>query len=712
MTPTNLLHEVLPQASLNALGWTLLHSVWQGALIAILLAVLLRLMHRHSAATRYRVAWTGLMALVVMAAITYYKLYEPVAPPVSIASISGAASTTQVVTGAEVTNAQGFWEKAATQGQTYFEQHLPSIVLLWLLGMVVMGMRLLGGWVYVQRLRSYRVQAVPEAWQQKAEEVGRQLGLKQAAAVAESALVKVPMVIGHLKPLILLPLGTLAGLSTAQIEAILAHELAHVHRKDYLLNLLQSLVETLFFFHPAVWWISDCIRTEREHACDDLAISVCGDSLTYAYALTHLEELLMKNSNPAPRLSMAFSGRRRSLLSRITRLVQQPALRPSFSEGFLAACAVTAGLMVFSASAWANYQTPEAPQPKLQEPVAVQEPAPQKPFLATTLPVDVAATIEEEPEEALTMVQLADDLVIVQNKKGKVVEVYVNGKRVPKSELPKYQDRIERQLKAAKNAKTMSVEETERAMAIANGTLDEVERVSVQAPRPPMAPRQRVAISRGTSVGGGRGVNMVAPVPPVPPVAPVAPSSNKAEDQKRYKQDLKEYERQMEEFQARMEEYDARKQAYLSEYETRVEVNEIRQEDHKARQAANAKRQEDHKRRMEEHAVRMKDHEKRMADHAVRMKEHEERMKKHDAMMKELKSALVSDGLIKSSEADYTFKLDKTGLYVDEKKQSDALYQKYKKIIASATGEDVDMMLKKEGSNFTINTNKSSNSKK
>ncbi|WP_066507111.1 M56 family metallopeptidase [Rufibacter sp. DG15C] len=695
MTPTNLLHEVLPQASLNALGWTLLHSVWQGALLAIILAVLLRLMHRHSAATRYRVAWAGLMALVLMAGITYYKLYEPPLPQAAVSAGSAITSTTLVIAGAETATSQGFWEKVTAQGQAYFDQHLPAIVLLWLLGMVLMGMRLLGGWVYVQRLRSYRVQAVPEAWQQKAMEVGQQLGLTHAVSIAESALIKVPMVIGHLKPLILLPLGTLAGLSTAQIEAILAHELAHVHRKDYLLNLLQSLVETLFFFHPAVWWISDCIRTEREHACDDLAISVCSDSLTYAYALTHLEELLMKNPTTTPRLSMAFSGRRRSLLSRITRLVQQPALRPSFSEGFLAACAVTAGLLVFSATAWANYQqNPEAPQP--QEPLTIQEPAPAKPYVAAAVPVN-SPEPEEELEEALTMVQLDDDLVIVQNKKGKVVEVYVNGKRVPKNELSKYQDRIERQLKAAKNAKTMSSEETERAMAVANGTLDEVERVSVHAPRPPMAPREYISQGRGTSVGG-RGVGMVAPVPPVPPVAPVAPLSGDEEGQKRYKKDLKEYERQMQEFHSRMDEFHSRQETYVA----------AAQGDHKARQADNAKRQEEHKKRMEEHGVRMKEHEKRMADHAVRMKEHDERMKKHDAMMKELKAALLSDGLIKSSEADYTFKLDKTGLYVDEKKQSDAFYQKYKKIISTATGEDVDMMLKKDGSNFTINTNKSS----
>ncbi|WP_192822714.1 M56 family metallopeptidase [Rufibacter sp. LB8] len=356
MTPQNLVFDLLPQAVMHALGWTLLHSLWQGALLAVVLAAVLALMHRHSAATRYYVAGAGLVVLLGLAVITFLQVYEPNGGAYLMNHAEGAAgSVTATVSLPDAEASSGYFASVWAQSQAYFNQHLPAVVALWLLGMVMMGLRLLGGWAYVQRLKTYRTRPVPEAWQHKAQELSRQLGITQLVRVVESAMVKVPLVIGHFKPIVLLPIGALTGLSTAQIEAVLAHELAHVHRRDYLMNLLQSLVETLFFFHPAVWWISDCVRTEREHACDDLAIALCGDSLTYAYALTTLEELTMKKNEKSPRMAMAFSGRRRSLLSRITRVVQKSTLRPSFSEGFLASCAVIAGVLVFSASAWAKY---------------------------------------------------------------------------------------------------------------------------------------------------------------------------------------------------------------------------------------------------------------------------------------------------------------------------------------------------------------------
>ena len=97
--------------------------------------------------------------------------------------------------------------------------------------------------------------------------------------------------IGWLRPVILFPASALTGLSAEQLEALLAHELAHIRRYDYLVNLLQTTVETLFFYHPAVWWVSAQVRQEREHCCDDLAVAACGDVLTYARALTALEQL-------------------------------------------------------------------------------------------------------------------------------------------------------------------------------------------------------------------------------------------------------------------------------------------------------------------------------------------------------------------------------------------------------------------------------------
>ncbi|WP_205501467.1 M56 family metallopeptidase [Rufibacter psychrotolerans] len=678
MTPQTLIYDVVPEAVARALGWTLLHSLWQGALLALLLAVLLRLMHRHTAAVRYRVAWGGLMAMLTVALMTFSRLYVPEAGP-----LEGAAAFTAAEGGAQVTTVHLFsvqapsrWETLVTQGQAYFEQHLPAVVLLWLVGMLLMGLRLLGGWVYVQRLRSYRVSPVPAAWTVKAQELGRQLGMTTAVKMAESALVQVPMVIGHFKPLVLLPLGTLAGLSGAQVEAILAHELAHVHRRDYLLNLLQSVMETLFFFHPAVWWMSDCIRTEREHACDDLALSICGDSLTYAYALTNLEEIMLKKNSTSPRLAVAFSGRRRSLLGRIARLVQQPAVRPSFSEGFLTSCAVVAGLLIFSASASANY-TAAAQEEKTSPPALAKPPV-------SAAPLDSL----DESEEELSLQQLDDDLVIVKNKKGKVVELYVNGRRVPKSEMGKYQDQIDRQLAAAKQGKPLrDPEELAQARRRVDASLRRLETDDYLMPPPPPAPRApRAPMPRGERFRGE-----VPPVAPVPPVPPVPPVSDDKKEQKAYERSMKEYQERMKAFEARMEEFRARQEAFMAQNPGRMREHEDRMREH-------AHRMEEHTRRQAEHAVRMREHE-------VRRAEHEERMKKHEAMMKELKAALQADGFLKSADDDYEFEINKNGLFINDQKQSEALFEKYKKLMQKASGEDVDVMLQKDGANFRIRNN-------
>ncbi|WP_066830365.1 M56 family metallopeptidase [Rufibacter ruber] len=684
MNPQHLIHDVLPQEVLHALGWTLLHSLWQGALIALLLAALLGLMHRHTAATRYHVAWAGLVALLLVSGVTFFQLYEPAkgaaAAPATVGATAGAAFSQPVAQAQPM----GILEKVWAQGQAYFDQHLPLVVTLWLLGMLILGLKVLGGWVYVQRLRSYRTRAVSEVWQQKTRELGRQLGIGQLVTVAESAMVQVPMVIGHFKPLILFPLGALTGLSTAQVEAILAHELAHVRRKDYLLNLLQTMVETLFFFHPAVWWISDCARTEREHACDDLALALCGDSLTYAYALTHLEEMMMKKNGASPRLAVAFSGRRRTLLSRITRLVQKSTLRPTFSEGFLASCAVIAGVLVFSASAWAN-----EPVQNTQAQGQAREEAPAVPQGTTAT---AASAMVEQMEEGFTLQQLADGLIIVQNKKGKVVEVYVNGQRVPKDELGKYQDRIEQQLAVARQGKTLRNEaEVEQALQHVEASLGALEENTSMPPAPsaPLPPVPGVAMAPAPPTPPGAHATSLlrAPVPPVPPVPPVAPLPDDEEANRRYQQSMKKYEGRMKEYHAKMEEYHARQQEFAAKLE-----------------ASQASRSGEHKQRLAEHSERMKDHNKRMAEHAARMKEHEERMKKHNAMVEALKAALVEDGLIKSADDNYEFTMDKTGLTVNGQKQPDATFEKYKKIMQQATGEDVEKMFKKDGASFKINS--------
>jgi GWxTD domain-containing protein len=171
------------------------------------------------------------------------------------------------------------------------------------------------GFLSVQRLRQRGVCYAPERWQKQLARLSAQLRLSRPILLLESCLADAPMVVGHLRPLILMPAGMLAGLPAAQIEAILLHELAHVRRHDYLVNAVQRLVEGLLFYHPAVWWISRVIRAERENCCDDVVVSISGNAHEYAVALAALEQNRWADREPA----VAATGG--SLVKRIRRLL-------------------------------------------------------------------------------------------------------------------------------------------------------------------------------------------------------------------------------------------------------------------------------------------------------------------------------------------------------------------------------------------------------
>ena len=193
---------------------------------------------------------------------------------------------------------------------------LITVLSLWLLGVACLSVRLFGGWIVARRLARRALGPVTPDIHAMARRIAGRLALERVVRVFESTAVAVPMMVGWLKPVILLPAAALSGLTPDQIEALLAHEMAHVRRHDYLVNLLQSVVETLLFYHPAVWWVSRQVREEREHCCDDLAISVCGDRVAYAAALADLAAMT------TPRLALAASDG--SLAARVRRILGQP----------------------------------------------------------------------------------------------------------------------------------------------------------------------------------------------------------------------------------------------------------------------------------------------------------------------------------------------------------------------------------------------------
>lgn len=468
----NYLPAFIAPELVQALGWTILHSLWQGALVAITLSLLMILLHRHSAKVRYGVATAALAAVLIMAGVTFVRTYRQAQQPILVTSppatlVATAATKNNLpttVAAPETTVRRGI---ILVNFKSYFSKHLPLVVLVWLLGTLMMLLKFLGGLAYIQRLKHYKIYPLGPQWAAQLQAMAQRLEVSKPVRLAESALVKTPLVIGYLKPLILLPLGTIAALSPEQVEAILAHELAHIYRKDYLFNILHALVEILFFFNPAVWWISDYVRIERENCCDDQAIAWCGNPLTYARALTSLENIPL----PTPRLALAFAGKDGSLLGRIKRLVQQPNLTPTFSEGFLAACVMMVGLTVISASASADFRLPE------KMPVAQNKYTPS---------AGVKSQITPSPETDLELkagsytvidsTGKTSDLIIIKNKKGAITELYVDGRKIPRPDIPQFQSLIDQSLANIAQAPLLKPAEKTAALAEIKQSLKELEK--------------------------------------------------------------------------------------------------------------------------------------------------------------------------------------------------------------------------------------------
>jgi beta-lactamase regulating signal transducer with metallopeptidase domain len=201
---------------------------------------------------------------------------------------------------------------------------LSAFVAFWVAGVLLLTVRLAFGWWRVRRLHADALAAPPSHWLAMATQIARTLGLPRAIHVVDSLQVDTPTVIGWLRPVVLMPIAALANLTTAQVEAILAHELAHVRRHDFVVNLLQTVAETVLFYHPAVWWLSARIRTEREHCCDDIAVDICGDPVGYAEALTALAAWgrLHAADDPLQPAPLAVAATGGSLLHRVRRLLR------------------------------------------------------------------------------------------------------------------------------------------------------------------------------------------------------------------------------------------------------------------------------------------------------------------------------------------------------------------------------------------------------
>ncbi len=314
----------------HALGWALVDSLWQNALAAAGLAALLAIIPVRAARTRYAVAIVTLALMLALPAATAVRLSEmsPWTSDVVTATSAVAPGPTGPGPQAVATTPTPAAIRAA------IEPVLPWVVLAWFGGVVALSLRLASGGLMTRQLGRVGTSSVPDACVEAVARLAARLRISRPVRVLGSAVVQVPAVIGWLRPVILLPASALTGLTPLQLDALLAHELAHVRRYDYVVNLLQSVVETLLFYHPAAWWVSQQVREEREHCCDDLAVAVCGDAHFYATALLGMERLRVT----PPAFALAATGRGGALMGRIRRLVApvQTEIFPRWMAGVIA----------------------------------------------------------------------------------------------------------------------------------------------------------------------------------------------------------------------------------------------------------------------------------------------------------------------------------------------------------------------------------------
>lgn len=406
-----LAHWISPE-TMQVLSWTLVHFLWQGAALAALLWFALATI--RSASGRYV---ASVIVLVLM-------LAAPVFTFLSLASQTSETDNTpnpRLVHSASTSAMTAAPAAEQATRSTTVTNITPWLVEGWLIGVVALSLRSAGGLLLLGRLRRQTTRAISRSLNDACLALQRRMGLRRIVEYCESHEIDAPAVIGWFRPVVLVPVSALTGLSQKQIEAVIAHELAHIRRMDAFVNLFQIFVESVLFYHPAVWWVSRRIRIEREHCCDDAAIAVCGDRLEYARALT-----LMEGWRAVPRMALAANGS--SLSARVKRLLGVDTFHGTRALGF------AVGLMCLGVALLASTALLDiAPKASAAAPELFTSPA-QQPDAQAAFPnpnpkenANAEPRSEISQDTELVIAQETQTQLVTQTREEKSTGSYIDG---------------------------------------------------------------------------------------------------------------------------------------------------------------------------------------------------------------------------------------------------------------------------------------------
>jgi bla regulator protein BlaR1 len=646
----NIISNFISENLINALGWTLVHSLWQGAAAAVGFALLMVFMRRNRSQTRYYIGVMAVLLVLAMSIVTFIGIYRAGAAGSNLFGITGTVGTVEAGTPGMETNST-----ISVIFQNYFNRHLPLIVTVWMLGVLVLVLRFAGGFIYNQRLKVHRTRPISTHWQNRLEALCRKIGVDRAVRFVESASIRIPMTIGHFKPVLLFPIGLVTGLPKDQVEALIAHELAHIVRRDYLANIAQNVVDILFFYHPGVRWISSYVRAERENCCDDIAVSVSGDSLNFAKALTVIQETANGFGVKAVEPAVAASGKRFGLLARVKRLLNPPVNRSQFTEGFigasiLAVCILTLVMSTNAAAAMNRGDLPQSTGTNAEEKTDAEIKAKEKAF-------------QEEMEK---------ERIEQSERKKKLEAAFINLEKA-KKEMKEKEEELLKLNAEIRSRKTGPTKEEKEKLAFLEDTLNK-HKMKVED------------LENLLSREKEREIRV------------------KEREFRLQERELRSMEREkrIQEEELRKQERESLEQVkelelmHLEKMKDELKKQEvIMKELEKKLQAAEKDRVKieegelvELKEKLEKQKVLLAEKQKMHQQLLVELKSRQMELEKKKSNLKAFEKELLRDKLIAAGQG-YEFKLGKAGLYINGVKQSQPLFEKYRELYKKLEGKEL-----------------------
>lgn len=651
----------------KALGWTLLHSLWQGLLIFLVLWAALTYYKQKSPQLRYLLSCMAMCCLLGSIALTfsyYFSLPTNTSLPIEV---SQAISFEDAPLKGEesLATATTWWQNWQDQASEFMHLYARHLVLGWLVGVFLFAFRWIGGLYFTYRLRREGAIEAPRSWQSNVQALANNLGIQRTVRLLESSSVEVPLTIGHLKPIILLPIGMLAGLTPQQVESILIHELAHIRRHDFVINLLLSALEILLFYHPVFWWISSKIQEERELCCDDIAVATCGNPRLYARTL-----LLMEEKRQQMTLAMAYQGKKQHLKYRIQRIClstptvyHQTISRTSLALVFLLGVGV---------AAWAKLPAtlPVAPAEALamEELFVDSQPVPE-------MPVPVAKTIETTTSSSTsTTTSTTLSYTQTQLKKDTIPPVIPSMRNLPQLPTPPDFSATADELKKEFKNKGGDTGALRATVDRYRQQVDEW-KAKVQEEYLQGWDNRRKTIKDAYQAWQ----NKLASAYRGDDLAYSIALKNGSEA---FEESLSQTEEAINESEGLI---DDGIESHLEDVERVIERKEDQIAEHRERMEVHGDRMSVHGLRMSIHGTRMDVHRERMNLHRDRMSIHQDRMKAHNKIMEAFKGeffvALKKDGFVKNEDDDIDFRVKGNTITVNGKQLSDTQAQKYLQMV-------------------------------